>query len=174
MFSGWGIRTLAASHRAYNPLGYHTGSVWPHDNALIALGLARYGLHDEVDQIVSGLHGVLHRFPDGRLPELFSGLARGEGEAVVPYPVACSPQAWASGALFMLTQAQLGLEADTPAGVLRIVDPRLPAELDELVLTRMRLGATEMTLRFARSGRRTHAEVLEVKGRPLKVQIELD
>jgi glycogen debranching enzyme len=174
LFSGWGIRTLAATERAYNPLGYHTGSVWPHDNALIALGLARYGLDRAVDQVAEGLHAVLQRFPEGRLPELFSGLRRSDGEAVVPYPVACSPQAWASGSLFMLLQAQLGLEPDVPAGLLRIINPRLPAGVTELTLSRLRLGPSELTVRFARTARRTYAEVVELQGKALKVQIELE
>ncbi len=109
LFSGWGVRTLARGQAVYNPLSYHNGSVWPHDNALIALGAARYDRSDAALRIFEGLYDASQHFRHGRLPELFCGLARGEGDFLVHYPVSCSPQAWASGALFLLLQACLGL-----------------------------------------------------------------
>jgi glycogen debranching enzyme len=109
-FSGWGIRTVAASESRYNPMGYHTGSVWPHDNALIAQGLARYGLGEQVLHIWTGLFEAGLYFDLRRMPELFCGFPKDPGEGPVLYPVACAPQAWAAASVFLLLQACLGLE----------------------------------------------------------------
>ena len=112
MFTGWGVRTLAESHPAYNPVGYHTGSVWPHDSALIAFGLRRYGFDEDFTLIFEGLLEAASRFGDYRLPELFAGFPREEFDEPVPYPVACQPQAWAAGSIPFLLKWGLGLSPD--------------------------------------------------------------
>jgi glycogen debranching enzyme len=173
MFNGWGIRTLARGQAVFNPLSYHNGSVWPHDNAICALGAARCGRGDAALRILEGLYNASLHFRRGRLPELFCGLSRGEGETLVHYPVSCSPQAWASGAFFLLVQACLGLTADAPARRLTIRDPRLPAFLDRIDLMNISVGASRVSLHFARHGSRTHCDVLEVTGDELRVSIEV-
>jgi glycogen debranching enzyme len=174
MFSGWGVRTLSAVHPVYNPMSYHNGSVWPHDNALVALGLAHYGETDAALRILSGLHASAGGMRYHRLPELFCGMPRaGDNSHPVLYPVSCSPQAWASGAFFMLLQAAMGILPDAPAGVLHIREPRLPDFLRELTVTGLRVGESRVTLRFTRHGRRTLANLLGTQGAPIQVRIEL-
>src|SRR5207253_9293503 len=114
-FSGWGVRTVAATEARYNPMSYHNGSIWPHDNALIALGLARYGLSQEALQIWNGMFEVGRCLDLHRMPELFCGFPQDLGEAPILYPVACAPQAWAAGSVFLLFQACLGLTINGPA-----------------------------------------------------------
>src|SRR5262249_30687121 len=130
-FSGWGVRTVAASENRYNPMGYHNGSVWPHDNALIAWGLARYGLGEQALQIWSGLFEAGMYFDLFRMPELFCGFAQEPGEGPVLYPVACAPQAWSAASVFLLLQACLSLEINGPAAHICFTRPRLPASLGE-------------------------------------------
>jgi glycogen debranching enzyme len=173
MYSGWGIRTVARGQPVYNPISYHNGTVWPHDNAIAALGMARYGLHDQAMRVLAGLFAASRSFPHLRLPELFCGMARGEHEFLVKYPVSCSPQAWAAGSLFMVLQGALGLDPDAQRGRLRIWNPRLPPGIRRFDLRRMQIGASRVSLRFAREGSRTHADVLEVRGAPLRVEIEI-
>src|SRR5207253_3892361 len=108
-FSGWGIRTVASSEARYNPMSYHNGSVWPHDNALIAAGFARYGFKESAGMLLAGLLDASLFFDLHRLPELFCGFPRRAGESPTLYPVACAPQAWAAGAVFLLLEACLGL-----------------------------------------------------------------
>jgi glycogen debranching enzyme len=128
MFSGWGVRTLSTEDAGYNPIGYHAGTVWPHDNAIAALGLARYGFRDESNRIVlAQLEAASHS--GYRLPEVFAGLTRDAGRFPVPYPTACSPQAWATGAPFLWVKAMLGLH--TRDGDVRI-DPVVPEELGRI------------------------------------------
>lgn len=138
-FSGWGIRTLAASEPRYNPMGYHTGSVWPHDNALIALGMARYGLNAMTLPIFSGMFEAGVHLDLNRMPELFCGFPREDSEGPVLYPVACAPQAWASGSVFLLLQACLGLRIDAPRRTIRFVQPGLPPEVEWLELRNLRV-----------------------------------
>jgi glycogen debranching enzyme len=133
-FSGWGVRTAAVSAARYNPMSYHNGSVWPHDNALIALGLARYGLKTEVLKIFRGLFEAAGHMDLRRLPELFCGFPWRRLNAPTLYPVACSPQAWASAAVFALVQASLGIDFDRGAGEIRFDRPVLPEFLDQLHL----------------------------------------
>src|SRR6266581_1469544 len=128
-FTGWGIRTVALGEARYNPMSYHNGSIWPHDNALIALGLARYGLKHSIEHLFKGLFGAASYMDLRRLPELFCGFHREKRRGPTLYPVACSPQAWASATPFTLLEASLGLEFDAPAGEIRLRDPRLPAFL---------------------------------------------
>ena len=173
MWSGWGIRTLAAGQGAYNPLSYHDGTVWPHDNALCAAGMGAYGMTREATEVLGGLWHAAEHFRRLRLPELFCGLSRAEGEFPVHYPVACSPQAWSSAAWFLLLRAALGLFPDAPARVLRVVSPRLPPWLDELVLEGLQVGAARATLRFVRGPKGAFAEVVDVQGGPLAVRIEV-
>jgi glycogen debranching enzyme len=139
-FSGWGIRTLAGSEHRYNPMSYHNGSVWPHDNALIALGLARYGLKRAAAQVFTGLYETATYMELRRLPELFCGFQRRRGRGPTLYPVACLPQAWASGAPFLMLQACLGLEFDSQAREIRLRSPCLPAFLDEIALVNLSLN----------------------------------
>jgi glycogen debranching enzyme len=173
MFSGWGVRTVARGQTVYNPISYHNGTIWPHDNALAAMGMARYGLHREAMRITTALLEANQLFPNLRLPELFCGMSRADREMIVQYPVACSPQAWASGALFMLLQAVLGLDPDAPGGRLRIWNPMLPPMVHSLELRGLRVGSARVDLHFGCTGRRTHVDVLQLEG-PLRVEIEMD
>jgi glycogen debranching enzyme len=150
MFTGWGVRTLAQSHAAYNPVGYHTGSVWPHDSALIAFGLRRYGFDEDFTLIFEGLIEAASRFGDYRLPELFAGFPRSEFEEPVPYPVACQPQAWAAGSIPFLLKWGLGLSPDALNKRLRIIRPSLPRWLGEVEVTGLELGDARIDLRFQR------------------------
>jgi glycogen debranching enzyme len=172
MFSGWGIRTLSAEHPVYNPMSYHNGSIWPHDNAIVLMGLALYGWKQEALPVVSALHDAAANMKFHRLPELFCGMRRGEGMRPVLYPVSCSPQAWASGALFMIFQAVTGLLPDVSQGVLHIREPALPPFLRELRISNLRIGGSRVSLEFRRRGERTLANVLDVEGAPLKVWVE--
>ena len=172
VYSGYGVRTLARGQAVYNPLSYHNGSVWPHDNALCALGAARYGRGDGALRILEGLYHASRHFRRHRLPELFCGLGRADGDFLVHYPVSCSPQAWASGAFFLLLQAVLGLRADATTGVLHVCNPRLPDFMDKLDLCGLRVGAAHVSLHFKRANGRCHVDVLDQAG-PLKVRIDL-
>ena len=151
LFTGWGVRTLGESHPAYDPLGYHTGSVWPHDTALIAAGLRRYGFDEDFGLLFEGLLEAASRFTEHRLPELFAGLSRAESPEPVPYPVACRPQAWAAGSLPYLLTSGLGLEPDALNNRLRIVRPSLPPWVERLQVTGLRLGSALIDLSFERS-----------------------
>ena len=129
-FSGWGIRTVASGERRFNPMSYHNGSIWPHDNALIALGFARYGRKPAIETVFTGLFEAATYMDLRRLPELFCGFQRRRGRGPTLYPVACSPQAWASATPFLLLHASLGLEFDPSRREIRLRDPRLPSFLD--------------------------------------------
>ncbi|MGA2321111.1 MAG: glycogen debranching N-terminal domain-containing protein [Solirubrobacteraceae bacterium] len=164
MFCGWGIRTLSSSCPAYNPMSYHNGSVWPHDNAIIAAGLKRYGHDDAVRRIADALFDVATSARDFRLPELYCGFDRSERAAVVAYPVACIPQAWAAAAPLLLLQAMLGVSADAPGRALRIERPLLPDWLERIRLERLCVGEASVTLDFKRDGRVTGFALLEQNG----------
>jgi glycogen debranching enzyme len=172
-FSGWGIRTLAKGQRAYNPLSYHNGTIWPHDNSIIAMGFANYGLQKLAAQVLSGASAAARQFRHYRLPELFCGMGRDEGDLVVSYPVSCSPQAWSSGAFFLLLRASLGIYPDAPRKMLKIANPHLPPFLNKLTLEGLRVGRTRVTLQFSRSGDTTSAAVREMEGEPLMTRIEV-
>jgi glycogen debranching enzyme len=173
MFSGWGIRTLSAGHSVYNPMSYHNGSIWPHDNALIVLGMARYGFSQLALPVVRGLHDAAAADEFQRVPELFCGMTRTPGMHPVSYPVSCSPQAWASASFFMLLQAVLGIHPDAPAGLLRIRNPILPDFLEELTITGLAVGNSIVSLQFRKFRDRTFANLLSVSGDALQVTIEL-
>jgi glycogen debranching enzyme len=158
MFSGWGIRTLSSEERAYNPIGYHLGTVWPHDNALIIAGFWRYGQVDAALRVFDALFEAAAGFRDFRLPELYAGYARRPDEArPVGYPVACSPQAWAAGAIPHALSTVLGLRATATEGRLVIGRPHLPAWLDWLEVRGLCVGTAQVDLRFART--REHGPV---------------
>jgi len=149
-FSGWGIRTLSRRERRFNPASYHNGSVWPHDNAVIALGLARYGHCSEALELTSALFDAAAHMHLRRLPELFCGFERKRGKAPTLYPVACAPQAWAAVSPFALIQACLGLELDCGAGKVRLRRPRLPQFIDWMTVKRLRIGEARVDLMLRR------------------------
>ncbi len=154
--SGWGIRTLAKGQPRFNPMSYHNGSVWPHDTALCAAGLARYGGRDDAVRLLGEVFAAAVHF-EMRLPELFCGFARVAGEAPTGYPVACLPQAWAAGAAFMLLQACLGITVDGERGEIHIDRPRLPNGIDRLTLLHLAVGEVTIDLTFQRVGERVTA-----------------
>jgi glycogen debranching enzyme len=163
-FSGWGIRTVAVSEPRYNPMAYHNGSVWPHDNAIIAAGLARYGFQEAALKILSGLFDASLFINLHRLPELFCGFNRRPGEGPTLYPVACSPQAWASAAVFMVLQACMGLSLQQPAAQICFRSPLLPPFLEEIQLTNLTLGETSVDLRLSRHPDDVSIQVLRRSG----------
>jgi glycogen debranching enzyme len=170
--SGWGIRTYAAGQPGYNPLGYHTGSVWPHDNALIVAGMKRYGFDAEAADLASRIFEAARHFPDGRMPELFCGFARREVDVPVPYPVACSPQAWSAAAPLLVMRTMLGMRASAADGTLELFRPHLPTWLGKLTVTNLRVGQASVDLLFHRWRGATSAEVLRKSGR-LEVMIRV-
>ncbi len=149
-FSGWGIRTVARGEARFNPMSYHNGSVWPHDNALIALGFARYQCKRSIETLFTGLFNAGTYMDHRRLPEVFCGFQRHSGQGPTLYPVACSPQAWASATPFTLLEASLGLEFDLFKGEIRLRNPCLPEFLDEVMLRDLRLGSSSVDLRVRR------------------------
>jgi glycogen debranching enzyme len=150
MFNGWGIRTLSSLSPAYNPMGYHIGSVWPHDNGMIVVGLRSLGLVDQALEITQGLIDMTLEQPYQRPPELFCGYERTTESSPVRYPVACSPQAWATGTIFQLLQMMANLVPDAPGNCLRIIDPALPASIHQLSLQNLKIGRTLLDLEFTR------------------------
>jgi glycogen debranching enzyme len=171
-FSGWGIRTVATGEVRYNPMSYHDGSIWPHDNALIALGLSRYGLKHSVEHVFKGLFDAATYMDLRRLPELFCGFRREKHRGPTLYPVACAPQAWASATPFTLLEASLGLEFDAERGEIRLRNPRLPAFLNEVILRELRLKDASVDLRIRRHGDDVSLEVLRKRGQ-IQVSIVL-
>ena len=163
-FSGWGIRTVAREQRRYNPMSYHNGSVWPHDNALIAAGFARYGIKDAVARLFEGLFDAAGYMDLRRLPELFCGFKRARGRGPTLYPVACSPQAWATGAPFAMLQACLGLEFNPDRGEILLRNPMLPPFLNDVTLRNLRLGKSSVDLAVMRHGGDVSLQVLRNQG----------
>jgi glycogen debranching enzyme len=164
MWSGWGIRTLSSKNPAYNPFSYHLGSVWPHDNGIIAAGFKRYGLTDEANQVIRGIFDAARRFEAYRLPEIFAGLSRrsrADFPALYP-PGANIPQGWASGSVFHMLRSILGLRADAPHKRL-YVNPTLPEWLPELQLQQIRVGHCLFNLHYWREGDRSRWEVEDMK-----------
>jgi glycogen debranching enzyme len=158
-FSGWGIRTLDANEVRYNPMSYHNGSVWPHDNSLIALGLARYGRKDGAVKVLTGLFEASQHFDLQRMPELFCGFRQRPHEGPTLYPVACAPQSWAAGAIFLLIQACLGLDIDGPAARICLDRPELPSCIEHLTLENLRVGDAAVDLVFERYGEDVGAHI---------------
>ena len=163
-FSGWGIRTYAADQPGYNPIGYHTGTVWPHDTSLIAAGLKRYGFDDASNRLAGEVLEAAQQFPDFRLPELFCGFERADTMAPVPYPVACSPQAWSAGAPFLFLATMLGLRAHADRRELELRHPHLPEWLGRVTLKDLRVGDASVDILFHRWRGTTSAEVLRKVG----------
>ena len=149
-FSGWGIRTLNVGEKRYNPMSYHNGSVWPHDNALIALGFSRYGFKLEAARLFEAIFNMATHEDQQRLPELFCGFLRKPRRGPTAYPVACSPQAWAAAAPFAMLAACLGLQLPAAANEIKLVDPVLPSFLDDLIIRGLTLGASQFDLRVHR------------------------
>jgi glycogen debranching enzyme len=149
-FSRWGIRTVAREESRYNPMSYHNGSVWPHDNSLIAAGFARYGHKSAIDRLFQGLFDAASYMDLRRLPELYCGFQRGRGRGPTLYPVACSPQAWAAGTPFLLLQSSLGLEFNPDRNEILLHNPRLPPFLENLTLRNLRLGQSTVDLMIHR------------------------
>jgi glycogen debranching enzyme len=163
-FSGWGIRTVARGEPRYNPMSYHNGSIWPHDNALIALGLARYGLKQPIETLFEGMFHAGTYMDHRRLPELFCGFQRQHGHGPTLYPVACSPQAWAAATPFALLQACLGLEFDPFTSEIRLSNPRLPSFLDEVTLHNLQLGSSHVDLRVRRHNETVSLDTPRISG----------
>jgi glycogen debranching enzyme len=163
-FSGWGVRTVAEGEARYNPMSYHNGSIWPHDNALLGAGLARYRLKEGAMKILGGMFDASLFVELHRMPELFCGFHRRPGEGPTLYPVACSPQAWAAGSVFQLIQACLGLRVEAATGRLYLDYPMLPAFLEEVRIRRIRVGAGSVDLLFRRFGEDVAVNVLARSG----------
>lgn len=164
-FSGWGVRTVARSAARYNPISYHNGSVWPHDNAMIALGFARYGLKSSVLKIFKGLFQAASYMELRRLPELFCGFAWRQLTAPTLYPVACAPQAWASATVFALMQASLGLSFDQSGHEIRFDRPTLPDFLDGLHLRGLQGRQGEADVLLRRYGGEVSVDIVRRQGK---------
>jgi glycogen debranching enzyme len=171
MYSGWGIRTLSHREKRYNPIGYHLGTVWPHDNSLIAMGFRRYGFDEAVMRVFLGLFEAATHFDQYRIPELISGFQSEPFGEPVRYPVACHPQAWAAGSIPLLMRNLLGLVPEALDGRLRIRRPMLPPFVSSLDLLRLHVGKACLDLRFWRSDGGVHVKVLKQSG-PLEVIVE--
>ncbi len=171
MFSGWGLRTMSRDERVFNPLSYHRGSVWPHDNSIAAHGMALYEFREAALQVFTGLFQAALNFRDYRLPELFCGIQRGEHDRPVQYPVSCWPQAWASGAVFLLLTSVLGIRPSAQRKELNVVNPTLPEWLDYLHIRNLRIGNSRVGLDFTRRGDRTFCNVVDIEGDKLLVNI---
>ncbi|GGC49320.1 amylo-alpha-1,6-glucosidase [Chelatococcus reniformis] len=163
-FCGWGVRTVAATEARYNPMSYHNGSVWPHDNALIAAGFARYGFRREAARILEGLFDASTYIDLRRLPELLCGFPRQRNQGPTFYPVACSPQAWAAVAPLSVLQSCLGLSFTPEAGRIAFDQPVLPAFLDRVVLRRLSIGEGTADVELRRSGAQVIVDVLDRSG----------
>jgi glycogen debranching enzyme len=164
MFNGWGVRTLSAGEVYYNPLGYHLGTVWPHDNSIIAAGFKRYGCDAEALRVFAGLIQATIHFDGRRLPELFGGFHRDDYGVPVPYPVACQPQAWAAGTMPYLLTTLLGLEPEGHENRLRVIRPILPEFVNQVEIRRLRIGEARADLRFERAGGGVEVKVLKIDG----------
>jgi glycogen debranching enzyme len=159
MWSGWGIRTLSADHKAFNPYNYQTGAVWPHDNAIIAMGFRRYGFAAEAAAVARSISDAASHFLMNQLPELYAGLQRDRHSFPVQYVGANVPQAWAAGTPFVLLQVMLGIIPDAPSGKI-YVDPALPRWLPDITLIDLRLGRRTLDVKFWREGEETKFEVI--------------
>lgn len=172
-FSGWGVRTVALGEARYNPMSYHNGSIWPHDNSLIALGCARYGLTSHADRIFEANFAAASYMELRRLPELFCGFRRRRAAAPTLYPVACSPQAWASGALFLMLQGSLGIELDANANEICFRKPSLPPFLDQVILRRLGFENANVDVVLHRNAGPASVRVLRNSGK-VRIAVALD
>lgn len=162
-FSGWGVRTLAFAEARFNPMSYHNGSIWPHDNALVAAGLARYGFKEQANRILGGLFDA-SAFVEYRLPELFCGFYRRDDEGPVPYPVACSPQSWSAASVFLLLQAILGMKIDAATARLSFTRPVLPEFLDQIQIKNLKVGNGSVDLMIHRRARYATVDIERRQG----------
>ena len=169
-FSGWGIRTLSQAQSRFNPMSYHNGSIWPHDNALIVMGFAKYGLKTHAAKVFSGMFDAATYQELRRLPELFCGFVRRPRRGPTAYPVACAPQAWASAAPFAFLSACLGLQLRHDVNEIRFTDPRMPAFLNDVTIRGLRLGASSADVRLRRDGDDVTVTVLRREGTARVVQ----
>jgi glycogen debranching enzyme len=160
MWSGWGIRTLSADHKSFNPYHYQVGAVWPHDNGFIALGMKQYGFHDEANKVAQAITSAADFFELDQMPELYAGTPKGAGSFPVQYLGANVPQGWAAGSMFSILQAMLGFQPDAPNGML-YVDPALPDWMPGLTVRDLKLGDTSFDIRFCRDGHVTEFEILK-------------
>ena len=163
-YSGWGVRTIAAGEARYNPMSYHNGSVWPHDNALIAWGLRGEKDKTLAEKILTGLFDASIFFDLHRMPELFCGFPKRTGEAPTLYPVACAPQAWAAGSVFLILQSCLGMQIDAPNAVIRFVHPMLPESVPYVRITGIRVGSAEIGLEMTRNKKTVSISILDRHG----------
>jgi glycogen debranching enzyme len=163
-YSGWGIRTVATSEARYNPMSYHNGSIWPHDNALIAEGLRKYGCKDGIKIIFEGLARATAYMDHRRIPELYCGFRRRAGRGPTLYPAACSPQAWAAGAPFLLLQAMLGLDFDCASRQIRLINPAIPAFVGDIIVRQLSLGDASTDFIVRQGGETVLLQVLETRG----------
>ncbi len=164
MFSGWGIRTLSSRERLYNPMSYHNGSIWPHDTAIVAAGLKRFGHVAAFLTLATGLFEASQEWEDARMPELFCGFPRTTGLGPTRYPVACSPQAWAAGVPLHLITLMLGLQPDARENRLSFVDPVLPSWLDWIEVRGLRLGESSLDFVVSRGSQGAAVELLARRG----------
>jgi glycogen debranching enzyme len=169
MFSGWGIRTLSSEEVSYNPFGYHIGSIWPHDNAIIASGLKKYGFADEALKLFSLISKAARFFEGFRLPELFCGFSSKEKFIPVPYPLACRPQAWAAGSIFMFMHSLLGLSPDPQSKTLVIDKPVLPYWLNQLEISNLKVFNASIDLEFKRNQNKIDVKVTKNE-RKIKIE----
>ena len=147
--SGWGLRTLAKGQARFNPMSYHNGSVWPHDTALAAAGMARYGERRAVAMLLGEIYGSAAHF-QMRLPELFCGFVRETGEPPIAYPVACLPQAWAAGSVFLMLKAVLGVSINAAEGLVEVSNPAMPTGLHQMSILDLEVGDSAIDLTFQR------------------------
>ena len=164
LFSGWGVRTVGTREARYNPMSYHNGSVWPHDNALIALGLAQYGFTGYALRILESMFEASLHFEFQRLPELFCGFRRRAGDGPTLYPVACSPQSWAAAAVFMLLQAGLGITVSGTKQHIHFRDSYLPAIVEYVLIENLRVGAAKVSLIIRRQAHGVGIDVIRREG----------
>lgn len=174
MFTGWGIRTLAKDEKRYNPMSYHNGSVWPHDNALIAYGLCQYGFCEEVNDIMTAMFEVAQRVESFRLPELFCGFDKIKNQGITNYPVACSPQAWATGSIYLLLQACLGLKISAIENTIYFNSPKIPEFLDEIIISNISINSSKISLQIKKSGKAISVFAISEEGPKIKIEISDD
>jgi glycogen debranching enzyme len=163
-FSGWGVRTVAHGEARYNPMSYHNGSIWPHDNALVAQGFARYDTKSGINPIFEGLIRATSYMAHRRIPELYCGFQRRPGRGPTLYTAACSPQAWAAGAPFLMLQAMLGLAFDHAGRRVLLVNPVLPDSVDRIAVRNLRLNDASIDFAVTREGAGLSAQVLRTAG----------
>lgn len=171
MFTGWGWRTMSQLEQVFNPLSYHRGSVWPHDNSLIAHGMALNEFREPALRVLTALFQAAMEFRDYRLPELFCGVQRRPFDEPVHYPVSCSPQAWASGSIFLILTSVLGIRPSAHRKELNIINPQLPDWLEHLHIRNLKIGNSRVGLDFSRRDHRTFCNVVDISGDKLLVNV---